>query len=273
MEIYLARAVDSRIVNGGGYRYLAGEHPVKNGNKAMEVYLAGEHPVNILESFYNVRSNKYFPKVYTQVKRLDVMLDSGAFTFLAQNKNSIDWEKYIEEYAAFINKYDIRLFFELDIDPIIGLENVERLRAKLEVFTNKKSIPVWHKNRGKDYFVKMCEQYNYVAIGGLTIKEIKRDEYKYLPWFISTAHAHGCKIHGLGFTQLSLLKAYHFDSVDSTAWLYGNRAGYLYRFNPNKEGLMEKFNVPQGKRLKSQESALHNFKEWLKFQCWARKNL
>lgn len=227
--------------------------------------------INILESFYYLRKNEEF---MTLVKHFgSFMLDSGAFSFMSgSHKGGINWDEYIEEYAAFINRWNVQLFFELDIDSVVGLTEVERFREKLEALTGKKPIPVWHRNRGKEYFIKMCENYPYVALGGIVTKEIDRKKYETaFPWFIKTAHDHKCKIHGLGYTTVANLKKYHFDSVDSTAWLYGNRGGYLYKFNP-RTGLLEQLSK-EGCRLKSREGAVNNFNEWVKFGKYAENHL
>lgn len=244
--------------------YIAGRHPIKNGKHS---HWGG---LSILESFYYLRNN---PEFHRLIQEFDsFLLDSGAFTFMSGN-GSADWDRYTQEYADFINKYDISLFFELDIDSIVGLSEVERLRNRLEKLTGKKPIPVWHKSRGLDYFHYMCKEYPYVAIGGIVTKEIERKTYeKAFPWFIEIAHKAGSKIHGLGYTSFEGLKKYKFDSVDSTAWLYGNRGGYLYIFDP-RTGEMKKKDTPQGMRLRPHESARHNFLEWVKFVKWAKKNL
>ena len=253
----------------------------------MKIYLAGNDgyhrdidflnqvadltKINILESFYYLKNNEDFMKIIPHLGSF--LLDSGAFTFLSgSHKGVVDWDKYVEDYASFINRHQIDRFFELDIDSVVGLSEVERLRKKLERLTNKKPIPVWHKNRGKDYFIEMCENYHYVAIGGIVTKEIPRVLYeRAFPWFIQTAHDHGVKIHGLGYTTIANLKRYHFDSVDSTAWLYGNRGGYIYKFNPTT-GLMEQYSK-EGARLKSRNGALNNFAEWVKFSEYAKNHL
>ena len=226
--------------------------------------------MSILESFYYLRKNEDFMAIARHFGSF--LLDSGAFTFMTgAHKGAINWDEYVEEYAAFINKYDIKLFFELDIDSVVGLDKVEVLRDKLESLTGKKPIPVWHKNRGKEYFIRMCENYPYVALGGIVTKEIPRQKYeKGFPWFIKTAHEHRAKIHGLGYTTIMNLPKYHFDSVDSTAWLYGNRGGYLYKFNPSK-GVMEQMKVDNA-RLKSREGAVNNFREWVKLCQYAEVN-
>ena len=293
MECYLASVTDERLYPP--LLHLAGEHSAKNG-KIMEMYLAGENGkskimdnevfeflqkiksplwdnISVLESFFYVKDNRKFPILYRGGAFKKILLDSGAYTFLSSAKSSIDWERYVGDYADFINKYDVRLFFELDIDKIIGLDKVEKLRDKLESLTGKKPIPVWHKNRGKDYFVEMCKKYPYVALGGYVSKEIPSKVYEnYFPWFIRTAHQNGVKIHGLGYTRTENLKKYRFDSVDSTAWLHGNIGGFVYKFDC-KRGFMGKEQREKKTRVKSQLAAIYNFNEWLKFQDYARKFL
>jgi hypothetical protein len=199
----------------------------------------------------------------------DFLLDSGAFSFINEAGN-VDFDSYVEEYARYINANKIKYFFELDIDCIVGLKEVERLRAKLEALVGRQCIPVWHKSRGKEYWAKMCAEYDYVAIGGIVTKEFERKDWKYFPYFLDIAAKHKTKVHGLGFTSLADLELYPFYSVDSTAWLYGNRGGFLYRFNGKR---LDKIDAPKGVRLKAREAALHNFLEWVKYQKYAEANL
>lgn len=103
----------------------------------------------ILESFYYIQ--EWQLPLIKNAKMF--LLDSGAFTFMnSQKDKEINWDVYIERYAKFINDNNIEYFFELDIDVVVGLKEVERLRNKLEKLTNKKCIPVWHKSRGLDYW-------------------------------------------------------------------------------------------------------------------------
>lgn len=221
----------------------------------------------ILESFYY--ADEWTEWVIPRIS--DFMLDSGAFTFMENSKKSVDWEEYLQSYIDFINRNDVRLFFELDIDSIVGYEEVLKLRHKLEEGTGKKCIPVWHVSRGYDEFLHMCDEYDYVAIGGIVSGEITRRQYAAFPAMIREAHKRGAKIHGLGFTNLKLLKTCHFDSVDSTAWTTGNRFGSVYQFNGET---MVKHNKPDNTRLhKPREAAINNFNEWVKFQDYARTHL
>lgn len=179
--------------------------------------------------------------------------------------------EYIKKYADFINRNNIENFFELDIDSVVGYKKVLEYRKLLEELTNKKCIPVWHKSRGINEFYKMCDKYDYVAIGGIVSKEITKGQYKYFSKLISEAHKRSAKIHGLGFTSLTNLEKYHFDSVDSTSWTLGNRIGAVYKFNGKT---MKRFDPPKGKRLVNAKTiSLFNYMEWVKFQKYAEANL
>lgn len=197
------------------------------------------------------------------------LLDSGAFTLFSDKSksNGIVWEEYVDRYADFIVRNKVSLFFELDIDKIVGEAKVLDLRRRLEAKACRPCIPVWHKFRGRDNFLKMCQEYKYVAIGGIVTKEIAPSEHKYFPWFIQKAHEAGAKIHGLGFTSMVELPKYHFDSVDSAAWTSGVRFGSVDKFNGRA---IVKVSKKEGQRLKDCASAsAHNFAEWIKFQKYA----
>ncbi|MBQ1297948.1 MAG: hypothetical protein IIY21_28170 [Clostridiales bacterium] len=261
MKIYLAGAV-----SGGNIKIEDKERYFRGGVFSWKPY--------VLESFCYVKKEqleKFLPYFG------DFLLDSGAFTFMQQAKNGVDWDDYLNRYAEFINDLDIDKFFELDIDDIVGYQKVLQMRHKLECLTNKKCIPVWHISRGKDEFLKMCDEYPYVSIGGLVGKEAGSKKQKMLeerfPWFISEAHKRGAKIHGLGYTSEKGIRANHFDSVDSTSWTAGNRFGLIYKF---VDGKMIKVSKTRGMRCpveKTRELAKHNFLEWVKFQKWADSNL
>lgn len=224
----------------------------------------------MLESFYSMKD--WLIPVIKQCEMF--LLDSGAFSFMTSKKDGdVDFDEYLTRYINFINDNDIKYFFELDIDSIVGIEEVERLRKRLETETGKKCIPVFHKSRGKDYFIRMCQEYDYVAIGGIVTKEIMPSEYKYLKWFIDTAHSYGCKIHGLGFTSLRGMYVYKFDSVDSTSWCNGGRFGRLYHFNGRKLVEIDKGTRRLRSDITTNKINGHNYYEWVKFQKYADENL
>lgn len=238
----------------------------------MRVYLAAPQgsrhcEEGLRDSPFILESFAHFQPWVAQYINDDFLLDSGAFTFLQKARNNVDWDAYVRRYAQFINEHGVKLFFELDIDGIVGLKEVERLRGLLERLTARRCIPVWHKSRGKQYFLDTVKRYDYVAIGGIVTKEIMPKEYKCFPWFINTAHEHGAKIHGLGFTRLRDYHLYPFDSVDSTTWLSGRRFGIVYQFKDGQLLAHKGHSGPPAGNYKSVD--VHNLREWVKYQRYA----
>lgn len=222
----------------------------------------------MLESFYSIKDWEL-----EEIKTKELfLLDSGAFTFLNNFKGEINWQEYIDKYANFIIKNNIKYFFELDIDAIIGYDKVKEYTKYLENKVGRKCIPVWHKNRGLDEWKRITKEYDYVAIGGVVIKEILPKDYKFFTPMLKIAKENNCKVHGLGFTNLKLLPKYHFYSVDSTSWKSGNRFGIIYKFNGKT--------LKQIKKNKNQKiinpcylGDNYNLNEWIKFQEYANKHL
>ena len=254
----------------------------------MKVYLAGISGVRkqlledrvdlsqlfVLESYFSMQ--KWFVPLIHRFGSF--LLDSGAFTFMSDAKKhgEVDWENYADQYADFTRENQIKLYFELDIDVIVGLPEVERLRQRIEKRVGWKSIPVWHVSRGKDKFLEIATDYPYIAFGGIITDGVSTKTLeKYMPWFINEAHKRRAKIHGLGYTNLKGLTKLRFDSVDSTTWTMGGRYGQVMQY---KNGTIIKHDsVKSGVKVRSvkdtSEVTFHNFLEWVKFQRYAENNL
>jgi len=266
MKLYLAQTmsdnrlrkhpVKMRLADNNGYRKNWLKNDIEND---MEFF----RRVYSLESFFYAKEWQYDAVPYYK----GFMLDSGAYTFMENSAESPDWKEYVQRYIKVIKKYKIKLFYELDIDVVTGLEKVEEYRDTIEQATGRQSIPVWHVSRGMDYFHRMVEDYKYIAIGGIVSREIRPIDYPALKKLIQISHKNGCKIHGLGFTKQNI-KEYRFDSVDSTAWVHGNIGGYMYHFTGTG---MKKSKPPEGMMLKAYEVAKHNFMQWLLYAEYLEK--
>lgn len=214
---------------------------------------------------YNLMSYYYIPKnpkraqgIIAQSER--IMIDSGAHTF-QKGKTKLNWEEYTESYARFIRENDcdkIVGYFEMDVDKVIGLERVIKLRRRLEQETDK-IIPVWHKGRGIENFYRMCEEYSgrVVAITGFKNEDIKDDQYAK---FLKIAWQHNCRVHCLGMTRKDILKKVPFDYVDSSSWTQGVLYGRLGSRKLKNEDTAEKRAVM---RQRQWEAA---YKEAMKMQ-------
>lgn len=169
-----------------------------------------------LISYYYGRDE--IPAVEEIRRRSDeILVDSGAHSF--QKGATVDWLTYTRQYAEFIVRYDapnVVGFFEMDVDNIIGYENVKELRKVLEHVSNK-IIPVWHKGRGIEDFHEMCKTHKgrVVAVSGFKNEDIKDDQYL---MFLKTAWRYGCSLHCLGMTRRKILDVVPFDYTDSSSW-------------------------------------------------------
>jgi hypothetical protein len=251
----------------------------------MILYLAGyktieshyENPTDdiyLLSSFWEHKSGKYGEYVL-QNKHI---LDSGAFSAINDKTGkykNFDWDSYVKKYIAFIKHTKQKLFFELDIDCVVGLKKVEDYRKQIEDAVGIAPIVCWHQNRGPDYWIKSCEEYSYVALGTTKASNIGkkiRSNPEVLNWFINHAHKNNAKIHGLGFTSAPWLAKLKFDSVDSTTWNVGGKFGNIVMFD--KYGFPTQKSKDKNTRVKNTKGLnIFNFNQWVKFQKYAEINL
>ena len=238
--------------------------------------------IYVLESFYLLKSKNLLNQIYKYIDKWDLLIDSGAFSFLRRKEKFINFsfDYYTDEYADFIKSFNIKNFIEIDIDSIVGLNEVERIRDRLEKRVGAQCIPVWHKSRGFNYFKWMVKNYKYVAIGGIAIKDIKKKEYDYLfPKLIYEAKKNNCLIHGLGLTDVKFLKKFKFDSVDSASWLiasiYLRSYDFDMKFALNSKHKLFTLGEDNDEKKNNSTKALlmYNFLNALKLQEYAKINL
>lgn len=213
-------------------------------------------------------------KILERIKKpfKGLIVDSGAFTFMngTASGTHIDWDRYAEEYADFVKQYHAKNYIELDLDAIIGLNEVERLRKKLAKIVGYPPIPVWHKSRGWDYWLEMCRDYPYIAIGGIVTHEIKRNEYPFFKTMLEQSEKTGAKVHSLGLTPAdpSIFQRYRFYSADSSTWTVCRRFTLYDYWNGHKIVRRSR----GGRRVdssKATEFSEYAFTQWLKYQRYA----
>lgn len=220
-------------------------------------------PKYILESFIN--GEKKCAAALHDVGRDCFLLDSGAYSYMnGQDTTLVDMEAYVERYVAFIKKNRVRYYFEMDVDNIFGLEQVEAWRKEIEAQTGIRCIPVWHKGRGIEYFKRLCDEYAYIAIGGLVF-HVRQCEYGIIRKMVDYAYARGVKVHGLGFTKTQELKNYKFYSVDSAAWSLSAALGQQIYVFKDRRMVSRKLNK-QDKKVDLDRLIAHNMREWVKYQ-------
>lgn len=217
----------------------------------LETFFSGEKPC--LNALKDAGGSKNF------------LLDSGAFSYMSGAKCSKEQMlEYADRYADFIKQNKISQYFELDVDTIFGIDFVETIRRELERKTNIPSIPVWHKGRGVEYWKKMCNEYEYVAIGGLVF-HVKQSEWPAIHKLVDYAYKRGVKVHGLGFTKTKDLRKWPFYSVDSASWTKAAALGQqCHTFNGR---YIESHRIDgKGHKIVLSKLVMHNGIEWCKYQ-------
>lgn len=208
-----------------------------------------------LMSFFYIKGKQDLAE-YIRDNSEEILIDSGAHSF--QKGKKVDWDKYTQEYAEFIQKFDrpnVVGYFEMDVDNIIGYEKVLQLRKVLESVSDK-IIPVWHKNRGLQEFKNMCKQYagKIVAITGFKNEDIKDEQYL---MFLKYAKKYNCKVHCLGMTRKKILDKVPFDYVDSSSWVQSSIYGRI----DNKGKVSKEFS-----KLKREIVFIENYKQGVEMQ-------
>ena len=221
----------------------------------------------VLVSFYHC-SEQTMNCLKSKVDAENILLDSGAFTFRTKGLKGTNIDDYTTNYINFINKFNIDKFFEMDIDMTAEeLPKVKQLRDRIEKETGKKCIPVWHKTRGVEEWKELVENYDYIAIGGITSALDKRYA-EMIKKLVAYANSKGVKVHGLGYNRRDLLD-FGFYSVDATSW-QGIRYGTVWTWDEERQVPVQKMPKHFGKdRVKTDRQVdvtKNNYEIWYKYQ-------
>lgn len=229
----------------------------------VEMMMSVGKPLYLLNTFFE--GEKPCKRALSIVGADNFLLDSGAFSFMSGAKCT---EKIVEEYAEryidFIKRNHVKLYFEMDVETVLSLPFVEKMRSKMERETGVPCIPVWHKNRGIEYYKRMCSEYRYIAIGGLVF-HVKQSEWPLIHKMVDYAANKGVKVHGLGFTKTRELEKWRFYSVDSSSWKTAAIRGSNRHFFNGR--YIETHNVKKdGYKTDQRLLAAYNGIEWCKYQ-------
>ncbi len=201
-------------------------------------------------SYYATRSRGLFKiksrAFGTKRHKITIIVDSGAHTFFgAVGLSATPHIKvrvtpgnpniYLENYLDWVeaNWSEIEFFVELDLQEIVGHEQVIRWRKRYkERGFQSKCILVYHTGDGWNRFRNIVDnnEARFVATEGI------RPGKPILPYGEITRYAyeHKCKIHGFAMTRFNLLAKVPFYSVDSSTWKMPARWGKLLTLRPGR---------------------------------------
>lgn len=224
----------------------------------------------LLQTFFSMNKKETdLMKRFIDRRSMDnFILDSGAFSlFNGVKKLTYDGlKRYVDKYCEFIIRYKIKQFLEMDIDVIIGYENVKKINKYIENKVGIKPIYVYHAaTRDTDDLKKNMIENDYIFWGG--IAGAGKVSIEKCQSFVDEAFSYSCKVHMLGYTPLDLDRVKNLYSCDSSSWTMGGRAGSIFQFNNNK---METYKLIDKKRITFYELNNHNFNQWLKYQNYLK---
>lgn len=153
-----------------------------------------------------------------------LVLDNGAFSTWksAGNDNTMDWDAHWTRYYQWVQLWFHRIEWFIIPDVIEGTEEEnDTLVSRVPAVLLDKAVPVWHSDESIDRFVRLCEQFERVAIGCCGPHRSIRSP----AWKRRMEEAFGAiyierqlpvKIHGLRMLDGRALSQFPFDSADST---------------------------------------------------------
>lgn len=162
-----------------------------------------------------------------QKKRVELFLDSGAFSAWSQGKK-ID----IQEYIKFIKEHEGLLEVYANLDVIGSAEKTWENQMIMEK-AGLYPLPVFHYGEDEKWLKRiLAKGYEYISLGGM-VPISTGDLIHWLDYLFKTylCDAEGMpivKVHGFGLTSLRLMLRYPWMSVDSTSWVVTGRMGSIY---------------------------------------------
>jgi len=190
-----------------------------------------------LRTLWTQRLHSYFYKwasemIKTKEKKVELFLDSGAFSAWTQNKD-ID----IYEYIEFIKEHKHLISVYANLDDINSAEKTWENQLIMEK-AGLRPLPVFHYGEPDSYLIKYMKKYDYLSFGGMVpisttvlVQWLDRIFGRYIT---DKDGMPTHKVHGFGLTSLRLMLRYPWFSVDSTSWVVTGRMGGIYV--PRKKG-------------------------------------
>lgn len=189
------------------------------GNKVRLDYLKEFGANKLMLTFANV---SYYSRNMQRFKEgeFDLLFDSGAFS---------SWKRGVvinlKEYCSYLNFHNIKKYIVLDE---IGNHTITMENQRIMENEGMNPIPAYHLNSPIENLYEICENYEYVCLGGTVGAHFNirmnffENVFKHFP---------DHRFHGLGLTDIRIIKSFPFYSVDSTTWLIAEKVGKIFDNN------------------------------------------
>lgn len=154
--------------------------------------------------------------------RSDLFADSGAYS-----ARSIGADVTLVEYVAWLRQHPVFTVYA-NLDVIGDAEGTWRNQQRMEA-EGLTPLPVFHAGSPWSYLQRYCDNYPYVALGGLVGNQAQR-----MAWLVKAfrmARVTGTVYHGFGVSRWKELCALPWHSTDASSWGYGHRYGNFTIFD------------------------------------------
>ena len=203
------------------------------------------HPVRALLSFHSFRTQDVgalYEACTVDGVTPDLFADSGAYSAY-----SVGVPIVLDDYVAWLNRWDGLFTVIANLDVIgnhhASMQNLRELERQ-----GVNALPVFHTTT-EDFglFEDLCEEYDYVAVGGMVAFSTSTGLFPWLVKVHKIARKHGTRLHGFGQTKWSYLLDLPWYTVDSSSWGGGHRWGRILLIDTLRGRTMS---VPLGDRKK-----------------------
>jgi hypothetical protein len=206
---------------------------------ATESPLTPREAGRVLVSYYYLKSLRDDVDPAATVARIveegfrappDLFLDSGGFSAWSRGA-VVDLGDYIEFVRRSAGRWSIVATLDVIGDAAATAANTHRM---LDALPAEPIYPVFHVGSDWKWLRYWVERSPRICLGGMV-------PYTGRPRLLR-AWLHKCfqiipprtQVHGLGLTVLSLLRLFHFTSVDSSSWVVGMRYGQHRLFDEER---------------------------------------
>lgn len=204
---------------------------VTAGNKDEIEVIKKLRPNNILISYFYFKKSE---KIKTLLERIDyrpnILLDSGGYSAMTQNKD-IALTSYIKFIYECLEANLISEYVQLDVlqKPFITLKYYE-----IMISEGLKPIPVYHYGENEKYLDALIEKgENRIALGGTVPISNKTEVANWLRLYC-WIHPN-IDFHLLGSSSSKILNTCDIYSVDSSTWIMMSANGLPSHIKSKKE--------------------------------------
>ena len=203
------------------------------GAESLYAQMKGVSNAHMLFSYYNLGRSKDISFIEEDGRKY--FLDSGAFSAFTQGIN-VDIDEYIDFIKATRNKWEVVNGLDVIGDWKASAINMEKFEAN-----GIDPLPTFHTGSPLEELRRMCQKYDYIALGGLVPYATKSEMIRsWLSTCFSVIKDYWPKkIHGFGVNSVGLWTDYPFYSVDATSWLVVSRK--LAQLQVFKDGKMIRY--------------------------------